>query len=305
MTATDSFIVDQESNHERLDVFLVKELKGDFSRTIVKKMIETGVVLVNGQPAKVHHKVSTGETIEWQAPVSQPQVTLQAENIPLEIFYEDKSILIVNKPIGMTVHPGSGCSSGTLVNALLYYCQNTPGVTLSDANTADRPGIVHRLDKETSGLIVVAKNNIVHVRLSRQFERRKVKKKYVALVKGILEHDEGVVNAPLGRHPLYRQKKAVTFEDDAKEAETFYRVMRRFPNEVTLVALFPKSGRTHQLRVHMKYLGHPILGDDKYGEAFSFPRLALHAQAISFFHPETKQYIEFSLPIPPEFLHFA
>lgn len=297
-------MVEEESHRERLDVYLVRTLGGDYSRTVIKKMIENGGVLVNGQTAKVHYKLSAGEKVEWTGPLPQTASGLTAEDLPLDIFYEDKSLLVVNKPVGMTVHPGAGCSSGTLVNALLYYSQKTPGATLSEVNTYERPGIVHRLDKETSGLIIVAKNNIAHVRLARQFEKHRVNKKYVALVKGILEHDEGRINAPLGRHPVHRQKKAVTFEEGSKEAETFYRVMRRFGQKATLVALYPKSGRTHQLRVHMKYLGHPILGDDKYGEVHSFPRLALHAQAVAFLHPETKKYVEFSLPVPPEFLSF-
>jgi 23S rRNA pseudouridine1911/1915/1917 synthase len=164
-----------------------------------------------------------------------------------------------------------------------------------------RPGIVHRLDRETSGLLLVAKDNITHTKLAKQFQRRTIKKRYSALVEGEIEFDEGVIHEPIGRHPLHREKKAVQFDERAKDSKTFYHVIKR-NNGVTLVSLCPETGRTHQLRVHMSYLGHPILGDEKYGRKKSFHRLALHAQEIGFHHPKTKQYIKFSLRTPKEFL---
>ena len=164
-----------------------------------------------------------------------------------------------------------------------------------------RPGIVHRLDKDTSGLLLVAKDNITHTKLAKQFQRHTIKKRYIALVEGSIEFDEGVINTPIGRDEKHRDKKAVKFDDSAKESKTFYRVIKR-KNGVTLVALFPETGRTHQLRVHLAYLGHPILGDDKYGTKSNFPRMALHAQGIGFQHPSTKKFLEFSLKPPKEFL---
>jgi len=195
----------------------------------------------------------------------------------------------------MTVHPGAGCPKGTLVNALLHHCNE-----LSSLNDRSRPGIVHRLDRDTSGLIAIAKNNRTHALLAKQFENRIVQKSYVALVEGDVQFDEGVIDAPLGPDPHHREKRSV-LSDGAKDAKTFYKVLQRMKG-VSLVLLTPKTGRTHQLRVHMAHLGHPILGDDKYGKSQSFSRLALHAKTIAFIHPRTNQCIEFSSPAPAEFL---
>ena len=196
----------------------------------------------------------------------------------------------------MLVHPAQGCYTGTLVNALLHY-----SVQLSRINTDMRPGIIHRLDKETSGLLLVAKDNITHTKLAKQFQRRLIKKRYIALVEGSIEFDEGVVKVPIGTNPKHKDRRSVQFDEKAKDAETLYRVIKR-NHGVTLVALFPETGRTHQLRVHLSYLGHPILGDDKYGTKNNFSRLALHAQGIGFNHPFTKRYVEFFLKPPKEFL---
>jgi len=289
--------VDEQNHNLRLDVFLAKNLPDVPSRTYVKRLIDDGQVKVNAKSVKAHHHVAQGDEIIVTVPEEDESWAdnLEPENIPLDIFYEDRYLLVVNKPAGLMVHPANGFSKGTLVNALLFHCKQ-----LSDVNASFRPGIVHRLDRETSGLIVVAKDNRTHAILSRQFEKHKVKKRYAALVEGDIEFDEGLVDAPLGRHGRFFDKKAVTFDDSGKEAKTVYRVMKRYKTK-TLVALFPESGRTHQLRVHMAYLGHPILGDDKYGKKESFPRLALHAQSIGFTHPQTKHYIEFISPLPPEF----
>jgi 23S rRNA pseudouridine1911/1915/1917 synthase len=291
--------VDEAHDHLRLDVFLTQTLPEAPSRTYVQKLIDFGHVRVNETVVKAHHKVVPGDDIHVDIPedFSKPQY-VAPENIPLNIFYEDDYLLVINKPKGMVVHPASGCYTGTLVNALLHH-----SVQLSQINADMRPGIVHRLDKETSGLILIAKDNITHTRLAKQFQRHVIKKQYLALVEGEIEFDEGKVDVPIGRHPRHREKKAVQFDDAAKDAVTYYRVLKR-QKGVTLVSLFPRTGRTHQLRVHMAYLKHPILGDDKYGTARSFPRLALHAQAIGFVHPHTKKYVGFSSRPPQEFLSF-
>jgi 23S rRNA pseudouridine1911/1915/1917 synthase len=294
---THSLVVAPEFSNVRLDVFLTQNLENVPSRSFVQKLIEAGQVTIDSEIVKANYKVTEGETVEviLDSPLGEAP-NIPAENIPLDIFYEDDHLLIINKPIGMMVHPATGIYTGTLVNALLHHCQN-----LSDLNKGERAGIVHRLDKETSGLMIVAKDNLSHARLAKQFEKHEVKKRYIALVEGRIEFDQGMVEAALGRHPIHREKKAVSFDDSAKDAVTYYEVLKRI-EDVTLVALFPKTGRTHQLRVHMAHLRHPILGDDKYGRKTTFPRLALHAQSIGFTHPITKQYIEFSSKIPKEFL---
>ncbi len=292
------FKVLPENNQERLDIFLRHQWGEVSSRNSIKKLIMGGHVHVNEMLVKAHFKVQQGQEVQVVIPDNflTPQY-VAPENIPLEIVYEDENILAVNKPIGMTVHPSQGNYTGTLVNALLYY-----SVNLSNINEEMRPGIVHRLDKATSGLILIAKDNITHTKLAKQFQRREIKKKYVALVAGNIEFDEGKINAPIGRHPRYPEKKQVQFHSSkAKESITYYKVLKR-GKAFTLVALFPKTGRTHQLRVHLKYLKHPILGDDKYGDKSSFSRLALHAQSIGFKHPRTKCYLEFSVKLPKEFL---
>jgi len=284
---THALKVDPEHHHARVDVFLAKHLPDIPSRTFVKKLIDGGCVTVNENLVKPNHKVSQGDDVFVRIPDNflEPQF-VAPEKIDLDIFYEDDYFYVIHKPSGMLVHPAKGRYSGTLVNALLHHAVN-----LSDFNTHLRPGIVHRLDEETSGLMVVAKDNITHTKLAKQFQRHTVKKVYVALVEGNVEFDEGVVNAPIGRNPKHRDRKDVQFDDAARESMTRYKVLKR-ANGVSLVALSPKTGRTHQLRVHMKHLGYPILGDEKYGRRATFSRLALHAQC----------WVEFSTPIPKEFL---
>lgn len=295
------FHVDDSDAQQRIDLYLSKQWGGDVSRTAVQRLIAGGNVTVNQRPVKANYRIRAGDevTVRAEETVLSPG-GIRPENIPLNIFYEDRALLIIYKPAGLVVHPAQGCLSGTLVNALLFYCQRT-GQSLSDVNTEERPGIVHRLDKETSGLLVVAKSNTYHVRLARQFEKHKVRKYYLALVQGWVAFDEGVVDVPIGRHPVHRDKKAVTSDEGGRAARTYYRVLKRFKNPVTYLELSPQSGRTHQLRVHMAHLGHPILGDTKYGDPRTFPRLALHARFLGFFHPETKKWVEFSCPAPPEF----
>jgi 23S rRNA pseudouridine1911/1915/1917 synthase len=291
--------VEKENANLRLDIYLTQTLTDLPSRTFIQRVIEEGKVLVNGQKEKARYKVANGDEIKVEYSDDMiPDKELKPEKIKLNIFYEDDAIVLVNKAVGMTVHPATGNYSGTLANALLYHFKE-----LSDLNPG-RPGIVHRLDKETSGLIIVAKTNQAHVRLGRQFERHTVGKKYIALVQGSVRFDQGKIEVPLKRHVKYHDMRQVAAEGEGKEALTFYEVLKRFP-KATLVALYPQTGRTHQLRVHMKHLGHPILGDDRYGYKETFPRLALHAQSIAFEHPLSRQWVEFSSIIPKEFLGFS
>ncbi|MCA9393400.1 MAG: RluA family pseudouridine synthase [Candidatus Omnitrophica bacterium] len=292
------FKVSPAAENMRLDVFLAAELTDAPSRTYVKKLIDHGHVKVNEAPVKAHHLISGGDDIAVNIPAEfLTPAYIAPEDIPLNIVFQDSALLAIDKPAGMLVHPARGRYTGTLVNALLFHAKQ-----LSDfSGDLMRPGIVHRLDQETSGLILIAKDNITHTKLAKQFKKRTVSKRYVALVEGEVEFDEGLIEAPIGQHPKYRDKKAVRFDEDARASETVYRVIRRCHGK-TLVSLSPKTGRTHQLRVHMKYLGHPILGDDKYGKRTSFPRLALHARAIAFNHPRDKRRIEISTPIPAAFL---
>ena len=289
--------VPQESDGARIDIFLTHAIEDIPSRTFIKKLIDGGNVIVRNKKVKANHRVSTGEEIHVElVDLPDTQANILAEKIPLNIFYEDDDVVVINKPIGMTVHPATAKYTGTLANALKYHFDE-----LSDNNGPDRPGIVHRLDRETSGLIVVAKNNKAHARLAKQFEDHSIRKTYVALVKGIVQYDQGEINAPIGRHERFHDHRRIAKEGEGKEALTVYSVVKRFPKS-TLIALFPQTGRTHQLRLHMRHIGHPILGDDKYGQKESFPRLALHAFALAFKHPATKKYIEFCCPVPKEFL---
>src|ERR1700690_2333026 len=292
-----SHTVQEEYKDLRLDVYLANAIPEVPSRMFIKKMIEAGQVKVNGRQEKVKYKVAAGDHIE--ADINEEAFApkdIPAEKMDLDIFYEDEDLAVIDKPQGLTVHPASGSQSGTLVNGLMHHYQE-----LSDVNGPVRPGIVHRLDRDTSGLILIAKTNVAHARLGRQFEKHTIMKRYVARVQGKVQFDQGVIDVPLEQHKKYHDQRQVAPEGRGKAAITLYQVLKRFPKS-TLIALFPQTGRTHQLRVHMKHLGHPILGDEKYGQKISFPRLALHAQSIAFTHPITKAYIEFSCPTPPEFL---
>ncbi len=281
----------------RLDIFITQVMQDIPSRSFVQKLIEEGKVRVNGKVAKSKTKVAADDQVVVDFdPADGNSTDIEAQNIPLDIFYEDADLAIINKPTGLTVHPAAAGKSGTLVNALAHYFGE-----LSDVNGPVRPGIVHRLDRETSGLLVIAKNNVAHARLGRQFEKHTVMKRYVALVQGTVQFDQGMVEAPIKRHVKYHDQRQIAEGDDGKEAVTLYQVLKRNA-KTTLVALYPQTGRTHQLRVHMKHLGHTILGDDKYGRKETFPRLALHAQSIGFVHPTTKCYVEFSCPLPPEMI---
>lgn len=284
----------------RLDLFLLKFSKENnlgFSRTFIQKLIEEGKVTIrNLSQPKPHYKVKTDDRIEIRFEEKKPR-TLEAEDIPLDIVYEDEDLAVINKQPGLVTHPAPGNYSHTLVNALLYRFKNLSGIS------PERPGIVHRLDKETSGLLVIAKNNLSHLALARQFAKHTIQRKYIALVKGRVEFDENIIELPIARHPHKRKNMSVTFSEKAKYAKTYYRTLKRL-KDATLLELKPFTGRTHQLRVHLASLGHPILGDTKYGKNNKFSRLALHAESIGFTHPRMDKFVEFSCAIPKEFKEF-
>ncbi|MFA5335295.1 MAG: RluA family pseudouridine synthase [Candidatus Omnitrophota bacterium] len=286
-----TFEVGLEAGPVRLDQYLTSVFPRPMTRSHLKKLMEEGRVLVDGVPAKPHHRVKPGQKVEVSLEEAVAS-SLEAEEIGLDILYEDDDIVVVNKQSGISVHPGAGVHSGTLVNALLSHCKD-----LSDLNEG-RPGLVHRLDKDTSGVIVIAKNNASHAELARQFKAREVTKNYLALVKGVIEIDNGVVDLPIGRHPSNRQKMAVR-HDSERYAITEYRVIKRFENS-TLVMLNLKTGRTHQIRVHMAYIGHPVLGDEKYGSKGKFPRQALHSFYLKLRHPVSGKEMEFRAPVPAD-----
>lgn len=284
--------VEDKSSGLRLDLFLAQHFKEKFSRRFIQQILSKGYVLLNGSQVKAHHKLKQDDEIFIQIP-AQDKFTIKPQDIALNIVYQDQDLLVVNKPYGMVVHPAPGNYTDTLVNALAYHCQS-----LSDINKPYRPGIVHRLDKDASGLLVVAKNNQAHMALAKQFQDHSIQRKYVALVHGEVEFDEGIIDVPVGRHPRMREKMAVTF-NKSREAITAYRVIKRLKG-ITLLELKPQTGRTHQLRVHLDYLGHPILGDKKYGGKHDKCRLCLHAKTLGFIHPRTKKFMEFDSQLPEE-----
>lgn len=291
------FKASAEDAARRLDVFIFECAGLDnlgLSRTAIQKLILDKKVRVNNEVVtKPHHKIKPEDEITISSPEKKPN-GLAPENIPLEIVYEDKDLAVINKQPGLVTHPAPGNYEHTLVNALLYHFKE-----LSDINP-QRPGIVHRLDKETSGLLVVAKNNAAHLALAGQFAEHSIERRYIAVVKGEMEFNEYVIEAPIGRHPFKRKNMAVSFSENTRYARTHYRTLSR-SKEFSIVELKPFTGRTHQLRVHLAFIGHPILGDTKYGKHNEFPRLALHAKTIGFIHPSTKKFVEFDSPIPEEF----
>ena len=284
---------------KRIDVFLTERLKNEMSRVEIQALLKKGAILLNGKPAKPSALVSEGDLVQGAAsPVLKKISALQPEKIPLSVVYEDESLLVIDKPAGMVVHPGAGNKKGTLVHALLGR-----GTALSsgEASGKDRPGIVHRLDKKTSGLLIVAKTNEAHRKLQDQFESRTITKVYTALVGGRVDFEEGHIEDSLSRHPKILGKMAVSKDEDAKEALTKYRVLERFAYS-TLLAVRILTGRTHQIRVHLAHLGHPVLGDELYGKRTSATgRLCLHASKIEFAHPKTGKIMFFESPLPPEF----
>ncbi len=289
-----TFAVDNGSAGVRLDKYLTEHFPKSISRTRVQRLILSGKVLVNGSPRKTHYKLERGDFIEVEVPKPQ-KLDIKAENISLKIIYEDDRLIVVDKPAGMVVHPAPGNYTGTLVNALLHHTKKL------SASSEMKPGIVHRLDKDTSGLMVVAKDESAHSFLARQFNKRTTDKRYITVVEGVVELDNGIISEPIGRHPRYRTKMAVRFSE-SKQAITKYKVLERFKNH-TLLEAKPETGRTHQIRVHMAYIGHPIVGDITYGakkDGALLDRQALHAARISFLHPETKKRVEFESELPKE-----
>ena len=289
---------------ERLDHWLRARLP-DLSRGAIQRLIEQGDVRVNGKAVKSTHTPRAGESVEIRFPEPK-QAKALAEDIPLDVLFEDATLLVVNKPPGLVVHPAAGHDSRTLVNALLHLCRGT----LSGIGGVTRPGIVHRLDKDTSGCMVVAKNDETHLALSSQFASRKVEKIYQAIVCGELRRDEGEIRAAIARHPSHRKCMAVD-EEFGREAHTTYRVLERL-NGATLAQAHLHTGRTHQIRVHFKFLGHPLVGDATYGQrqsekladltGFRAPRQMLHAFQLSFIHPRSAKRVRFEAPLPEDFL---
>ena len=288
---------------QRLDKWLAEHLP-DKTRSGIQKLIEEGRVTANGQPLAKSAKLSPGEQIVIDLPEPKA-LAVAAEPIPLNVVFEDGDLLVVEKPKGMVVHPAAGNETGTLVNALLWHC----GDSLSGINGVMRPGIVHRIDKDTSGLLVVAKNDFAHVRLAEQIKAHSVTREYRAVVYGNLREDSGRIDLPIGRHPTERKKMAVLVDPHrgtVRSAVTCFQVIRRYRG-FTQVALRLETGRTHQIRVHMAYIGHPVAGDPVYGPKKVIASLkgqCLHAGLLGFVHPRTGEYMEFSAALPPYFTDF-
>ena len=282
-----------EENGIRLDKYIKIE---DMPRSRIQKLIDEGNAEVNGKTAKGSQKLKVGDEIVITVPEPK-ELDIKAENIPLDIVYEDEHLLVINKPQGMVVHPAPGNYEGTMVNALMYHCKDS----LSGINGVMRPGIVHRIDKDTSGLILVAKTNEAHLSLSRQIQEKTAHRHYICLVHGMLKSKKGIIDAPIGRHPSNRLKMAVT-PNNSKEAVTHFEVLE-YLNNATYVACDLETGRTHQIRVHMQYIGHPIIGDPLYlsKNSFGLNGQALHAERISFDHPATGKRMEFCVPPPSYF----
>ncbi len=285
-------IVKSVYSPRRIDSYLAVALAGEISRAEIKKCLDDKKVFLNGKLARPRDTVQEGDRIEGELSV-QSKFSLEGDDIPVQVIFEDASLMVVDKPAGLVVHPGAGHKRGTLVNALV--ARNT---TLSTVGNMERPGIVHRLDKDTSGILLVAKTNRAHRALQAQFAARSLSKSYIALVRGRVEYEEGHITQAIGRDPKVRLKFAVSRSDEAKEAETLYKVVQRFKN-ATLLELQLITGRTHQIRVHMAYLNHPVLGDKLYGRADDpSPRMALHAAKIEFEHPVTGKMMRFESAIP-------
>lgn len=292
-------IVGEDMAGERLDKFVSSSLS-DITRSFVQKLIDKKNISVNSNYKSCNYKIRYNDIIEVNIPSPEIIKTLP-ENIPLNIIYEDDDLLVVNKPKGMVVHPAVGNFAGTLVNALLYHC----GDTLSGINGEIRPGIVHRIDKDTSGLLIVAKNDYAHNKLALQIKEHSFNREYEAVVYGNIKNQEGIIDAPIGRNPADRKKMAVTSKS-SKNAITHYRVLNRY-NGFTHIKLKLETGRTHQIRVHMAYIGHPVAGDILYGPKKVIKSLngqCLHARLIGFIHPRSGKYIEFETELPDYFKNF-
>ena len=291
----EKIVVEDNNLKKRLDSYIVDKIQ-ELSRTTVKRLIDEEKILVNGKKQKSSYKPEQGDSISIDIPEAH-EIELEAQNIPVPVIYEDNDIIVVNKPKGMVVHPANGNPDGTLVNAILAMCKDS----LSGIGGEIRPGIVHRLDKDTSGLLIVAKNDEAHIKMSKQIQDRKVTKKYIALVKGVISENEATIDLPIGRSTKDRKKMAV--DAKGKNAITHFKVLKRY-NNYTLLELKIDTGRTHQIRVHMSYIGHPVVGDSVYSNGkneFGVEGQMLHARYLEFKHPITGEKLKLEAPIPNYF----
>lgn len=292
------WIVETEQSGERLDKFVTDSIADTaVSRTQVQEWVKAGAVEVDGKPAKANYKVSESNRVVLHIPEPE-DAAIVPEAIPLEVLYEDSDLIVINKPRGMVVHPAPGHSSGTVVNALMHHCKDLSGI-----NGMIRPGIVHRIDKDTTGLLMAAKNDLAHISLAEQLKEHTVTRKYIALVHGNLPHDQGTIDAPIGRDSKDRKLFAVT-ERNSRHAVTHFVVLERL-GDYTIVELQLETGRTHQIRVHMKYIGHPLAGDPVYGrnKTVALKGQALHAAVLGFTHPRSGERLQFEVPLPADFEH--
>ena len=286
-------IIDEENKGLRLDKYLTSNT--EYTRSKIQKMIDNNKILVNGKSVKASYVLKEGDYIDIEE--YEENIDIIPENIPLDIYYEDDDLIVVNKPSGMVVHPAPGNYSGTLVNALMYHTNN-----LSTVNTNIRPGIVHRIDADTSGLLLVAKNDKAHNILAEQIAKKEVVREYIALVDGVIKEDSATIDAPIGRDSSNRKKMTVT-SVNSKDAITHLKVLERYKN-ATLIKCKLETGRTHQIRVHLNYIGHPVINDPVYGKKKLIDKefgQMLHAEKIGFIHPTTKKYMEFTSPLPDKF----
>lgn len=292
------FEITEELEDERIDKCL-SELMDSLSRSYIQKVIKEGQVSVNGQPIKGSYRLCCGDMVRFRLPEAvEPEI--EQEDIPLDILYEDEDVIIVNKPKGMVVHPAAGHYSGTLVNALMYHCKDQ----LSGINGIMRPGIVHRIDRDTTGSVIACKNDTAHQSIAAQLKEHSVTRRYHAICLGVLKEEQGTIDRPIGRHPTDRKKMTVDVRN-GKRAVTHYKVLQRF-EKYTYIACELETGRTHQIRVHMASIGHPILGDAVYGTQkcpFHLQGQTLHAKTLGFLHPTSGEYIEVDAPLPEYFVH--
>ena len=290
--------VTEEASGDRVDKFLSEQCE-EYSRSFLQKLMKSGGVFADDRPVKASYRVSEGDRLTFEVPEAvEPEIL--AENIPLDILYEDRDVILVNKPKGMVVHPAAGHYTGTLVNALMYHCRED----LSGINGVLRPGIVHRIDMDTTGVLIACKNDQAHNSIAAQLKEHSITRRYQAIVHGVVKEDEGVVDAPIGRHPQDRKKMCINHQN-GKPAVTHYRVLKRFSG-FTHIECRLETGRTHQIRVHMASLGHPLLGDLVYGPArcpYKLQGQTLHAGILGFIHPMTGVYMEFTAPLPEYFEH--
>lgn len=288
--------ITEELAGDRIDKFLSEQFE-DLSRSFIQKLLKSGEVFVGSKAVKASYKVSEGDVITFEVPEAiEPEIV--PEDIPLDIIYEDHDVILINKPKGMVVHPAAGHYTGTLVNALMFHCKDD----LSGINGVLRPGIVHRIDMDTTGVLIACKNDLAHNSIAEQLKEHSITRRYQAIVHGVLQQEEGVIDAPIGRHPQDRKKMCIN-QQNGKHAVTHYKVLKRF-DRFTHIECRLETGRTHQIRVHMASIGHPLLGDAVYGPAKSPYKLqgqTLHAGILGFVHPRTGQYMEYSAPLPAYF----